>query len=110
MQEFNDVWTSLQIALQPGMEIKNWNAYNGYLGDNLRVNTVAQEFISIDPPRVWDTQIIPRESFAQVWLLWPDYKALQVKRSEIRVLNQYAKYIISIFRWYETLDKKARFP
>lgn len=104
MEEFKDVWSNLQSALKPGLEIKNWNAYNGYLGDKLTINTVEKEFISIDPPRVWGTQIIPRENFEQIWAVWIDYKALRLKRSEIRGLNKYYKYIISTFRWYETID------
>jgi hypothetical protein len=104
MDEFNDVWTTLQINLKPGIEIKNWNAYNGYLGDNLTINVVEDDCISIHPPRVWGTQVIPREHFEQIWVLWRDYKDLRLKRSEISGLNQYHKYIISIFRWYETID------
>lgn len=102
MDEFNTVWITLQINLTPGTEIKHWNAYNGYLGDKLTINAVDQDFISIDPPRVWGTQVILRENFEQVWAVWPAYKALCMKRDEIRDLNKYCKYIISIFRWYES--------
>jgi hypothetical protein len=104
MVEFDAVWDSLQISLAPGVEIKNWNAYNGYLGDKSTINSVERDSISIDPPRVWGTQVIPRGNFAQVWALWPDYKALRLKHSEIRALNEHAKYIISILRWYESND------
>jgi hypothetical protein len=104
MEEFTVVWRALQSALKPGSEIKNWNAYNGYLGDKLTINTVEKEFISIDPPRVWGTQVIPREDFEQIWIIWFDYKALRLQRSEMRGLNKHCKYIISIFRWYEKTD------
>jgi hypothetical protein len=105
MDEFDAVWSALQTALKPGIEIKNWNAYNGYVGDKMTINAITRESISIDPPRVWGTQVIPRENFKQVWAYWLDYKALRLKRSEMRGLNEYAKFIISIFRWYETNDK-----
>ena len=104
MDEFDTVWSTLQITLRPGTEIKNWNAYNGYLGDNLTINVVEGDCISIHPPRVWGTKVIPREHFEQIWALWRDYKDLRLKRSEIIGLNQHYKYIISIFRWYETID------
>jgi hypothetical protein len=104
MDEFDAVWRALQIALRPGIDIKNWNAYNGYLGDKLTINAVEQDCISIDPPRVWGIQMIPRENFEQIWAVWIDYRALRLKRNEIRGLNKYCKYIISIFRWYETID------
>lgn len=104
MVEFDAVWDSLQISLAPGVEIENWNAYNGYLGDKSTINSVERDSISIDPPRVWKTQVIHKENFEQVWAVWPDYKTLRMKRSEIQGLNNYYKYIISIFHWYETND------
>ena len=102
MEEFEDVWHKLQIALKPGIEIKNWNAYNGYLGDSLAINTVDPKFISIDPPRVWGTQVIYREDFEQIWNVWKDYLALRVKRARMHEFSNHSKYIISIFHWYET--------
>jgi len=102
MDEFDIVWNNLQTSLKPGTEIKNWNAYNGYLGDNLTIIKIDQNYISIDPPRVWNTQVIPKDGFEQVWKAWQDYRELRLKRSEIRDMNNHSKYIISIFRWYET--------
>ena len=102
MDEFEVVWRKLQIALKPGAEIKNWNAYNGYLGDNLKINTIEPKYISIDPPRVWDTQVIPKDSFEKIWAVWFDYKELRLKRSNVKDMSNHSKYIISIFHWYET--------
>jgi hypothetical protein len=102
MVEFDTVWSDLQISLKPGGEIKNWNAYNGYLGDNLRINEVNPNYLSIDPPRVWGTQVIPRVDFEHIWNIWLDYRELRVKRDELREFTNQSKYIISIFRWYET--------
>ena len=102
MDEFNIVWTNLQTSLKPGTEIKNWNTYNGYLGDNLTINTVDPNYISIDPPRVWDIQIIPKENFEQVWKVWQEYRALRLERNDLRDITDQSKFIISIFRWYET--------
>ena len=101
MDAFDLVWQKLQIALKPGIEIKNWNAYNGNLGDNLTINTVDPNFISIDPPRVWGTQAISREDFEQIWLIWSDYLALRMKRARMQEFSNQSKYIISIFHWYE---------
>ena len=102
MDEFDVVWKNLQISLKPGSEIKNWNPYNGYLGDTLNINTIYLDKISVDPPRVWKTQIIPKEDFVQVWEVWSDYKALRLERSIIRDLTNHSKYIISIFHWHDT--------
>lgn len=101
MDEFNVVWKKLQATLKAGIEIRNWNTYNGYLGDNLTIVTVDPNSISIDPPRVWDTQVIPKEGFEQVWKVWQDYRELRLKRSDMRKISKQSQYIISIFRWYE---------
>ena len=102
MDEFHTIWNDLQTSLKPGTEIKHWNPYNGYLGDNLTINYVGPNYISVDPPRVWDTQVIPKEGFEQVWNVWQDYRALRLKHNELRDLTNLSKYIISIFHWYET--------
>jgi hypothetical protein len=102
MDEFITVWNNLQIYLKPGTEIENWNTYQGYLGEDLTINEVDQNHISVDPPRVLDTQVVPKEMFEQIWEVWQDYRALRLKRSELRDMTNYSKYIISIFRWYET--------
>jgi len=101
MDEFGIVWKNLQTSLKQGAEIKNWNTYNGYLGDNLTIDYVDPNYISVDPPRVWDTRVIPKEDFEQVWNVWEDYKALRLKRNDLRDLTNLSKYIISIFHWYE---------
>jgi hypothetical protein len=59
-------------------------------------------YISLDPPRVWDTQVLPKEGFKKIWHVWADYRALRLKRGEIGELTDSSKYIISILRWYET--------
>jgi hypothetical protein len=101
MDDFDVVWNILQTSLKPGAEIKNWNAYNGYLGDNLTIDAVDSYHISVDPPRVWDTQIIPKEDFKKIWNIWGDYKILQLSNKELKGQTEYLKYIISIFHWYE---------
>ena len=102
MDEFDDVWKNLQTSLKPGSEIKNWNPYNGYLGDTLTINRIDLDKISVDPPRVWKTQTIPKEDFVKVWDVWVDYKALRLERSIIRAITDHSKYIISIFHWHDT--------
>ena len=102
MDDFDTVWNNLQTCLKPGTEIENWNTYNGYLGEDLTINEVDQNHISVDPPRVLDIQVVPKEGFEQIWEVWGDYRELRLKRSELRDMTNYSKYIISIFRWYET--------
>ncbi|MCJ7534645.1 MAG: hypothetical protein MUO57_03835 [Anaerolineales bacterium] len=102
MDEFDVVWKNLQTSLKPGSEIKNWNPYNGYLGETLTIIRIDLDKISVDPPRVWKTQIIPKYDFEQVWEVWGDYTALRLERSIIRDLTNHSKYIISIFHWHDT--------
>lgn len=102
MDDFDVVWEILQTSLKPGAEIRNWNTYNGYFGDNLTINTIDPNQISVDPPRVWDTQVILKEGFENIWNVWGDYKKLRLNHHEMKKLTVFFKYIISIFRWYET--------
>ena len=101
MNEFDIVWNNLQSSLKPGLKIKIWNTYNGYLGDNLTINRVNPDYVAVDPPRVWDEQIIPKKDFELVWVIWQDYRELRLKKEEYRDLTEYFKYIVSILRWYE---------
>lgn len=102
MDEFHTIWNDLQTSLKPGTEIKHWNPYNGYLGDSLIIISSDPKSISIDPPRVWDSQVILKDDFKQVWDIWIDYLALRLERREIHALTGHSKYIISILHWYET--------
>lgn len=102
MAKFDTVWKELLTYLKPGAEIRIWNIYNGYLGENLTVTEVDPDYISIDPPRVWDRQDIPKVDFERVWFIWQDYRALRLERGEFRDLTKYFKYIVSVLRWYES--------
>jgi hypothetical protein len=102
MDQFDVIWEALVSALEPGVEIKHWNPYNGYLGEKCTVIASEPEFISINPPRVWESQQIPRHDFKLVWASWPDYLALRLERQKIHNLTEHSKYIISILHWYET--------
>lgn len=108
MDEFDALWNDLQTCLQPGDEIKTWNTYNGYLGDILTIKEVDPNYISVDPPRVWETQVIPKAGFEKIWYAWGDYTTLRLKRGEIRELTDSAQYIISILRWYENEAKSNK--
>ena len=102
MDQFDLIWDELVSALRPGTEIKHWNPYNGYLGEGLTIISCDPESISIDPPRVWDTQVIPKIDFEQVWDVWGDYLSLRLERRKIHALTGHSKFIISILHWYET--------
>ncbi len=101
MDQFDLIWNELIASLKPGTEIKHWNPYNGYLGESLAIISFDPESISIDPPRVWDSQVVPKIDFKQVWDIWGDYLALRLERQKIHALTSHSKYIISILHWYE---------
>jgi hypothetical protein len=101
MDDFESIWNALQTHLNPGEKIKIWNPYNGYMGEHLTIMTTDPQFIAIDPPRVWDTRVIPKDDFELVWGVWGDYNGLEIERRTIRDLSDHHKYIISILHWYE---------
>ena len=102
MDQFDLIWDELVSALKPGTDIKHWNPYNGYLGEGLTIISCNPGSISIDPPRVWTSQVIPKEDVKQVWKVWGDYLSLRLERRKIHALTDHSKYIISILHWYET--------
>jgi hypothetical protein len=102
MKEFDLLWENLQANLKPGTKIKIWNPYNGYLPEELTILNYGSESISIDPPRVWDSQVISKGDFNRLWEVWGDYLALRLERSQIRSLSTHHKYIISILYWYDS--------
>lgn len=102
MDDFKSIWNQLQANLTPGRKIKIWNPYNGYLAEDLTIKKTEPQFISIDPPRVWDTQVIPRDDFEQVWRVWGEYTDLHLDQRQMRSLSEHHKYITSILRWLET--------
>ncbi len=101
MDQFDVIWNELITSLEPGTEIKYWNPYNGYLGEGLTIISSDPKSISIDPPRVWDSQVILKDDFKLLWLNWGDYLALRLERRKIHALTDHSKYIISILHWYE---------
>ena len=102
MDQFDLIWNELIASLEPGTEIKHWNPYNGYLGEGLTIISSDSESISIEPPRVWDSQVISKDHFKLVWLNWGDYLALRLERRKFHALTDHSKYIISVLHWYET--------
>jgi hypothetical protein len=101
MDHFDDIWDELIASLEPGIEINQWNPYNGYIGERLTIITSDPDSISIEPPRVWGSQVISKCDFKNVWEVWEDYTALRVERQKIHGLTNHAKYVISILHWYE---------
>ena len=102
MDQFDVIWEELIASLKPGTEIRHWNPYNGYFGEQLTIIACEPDSISIDPPRVWQSQVVPKSDFQLIWEIWADYLALRLERRKIHALTQHSKYIISILHWYET--------
>ena len=102
MPGFNEVWQYLQTHLQPGAVIPNWTALKGYLGDKMTVVHVTDNVISIKTPRAKNPVNVPRGDFERVWEIWHAYKSHRLRRYELTEVTFFSKYIISLFRWYET--------
>jgi hypothetical protein len=98
---FDLVWQYLQSHLRPGMVIKNWTVFSGYLGKDLTIVHLSLSEISVDTPNAKTTQHIPRDDFEAVWEVWADYKNGIVLRKDIREFTRFSKYIISTLHWYE---------
>jgi hypothetical protein len=101
MTTFDTVWSYLHTNLKVGTDIKNWTAFHGYLGDNMKVIAIRDNYIEIDAPKAKSVQIVPKDDFEKVWRVWSDYKTQKVRRYELRDVTRFSKYIISILHWYE---------
>jgi hypothetical protein len=102
MDNFENKWMEIRKKLHRGQIIKNWTVYSDYLGDTMKVVDVGLESISIQSPRAENLQTIPKSDFESVWGLWSDYKAGKVRRSDLRDITRFSKYIISLLHWSET--------
>lgn len=98
---FDQVWNTLQSHLRPGMVIKNWTAFSGYIGEDSTIVHLSQSDISVDAPGAKTIQHVPRNDFKAVWEVWEGYKKGKVPREELRDITRFSKYIISILHWYE---------
>lgn len=85
-------------ALQNGEEIRNWTAFNGYLGDSFHIAAVKPTYVAIETPKAQNIQNIPSREFQLIDQLWDDYVSGCVPRHKIRDLTRFSKYIISILR------------
>jgi hypothetical protein len=102
MESFEAFWSYLQVNLKPGTDVKNWTAFNGYLGNKMTIVGVYNQAVEVDAPKAKTIQVVPIEDFKRVWQVWLDYKANKVRRYELRDLTRFSKYIISILHWYES--------
>ena len=105
MKSFETVWAYMQSNLRADVEIDNWTAYRGKLGDRMRVTGVRDGFIEVDPPKAINLQVVPKDDFERVWKVWEVYKNQTVKRNELKPVTRFSKYIISILHWYEENGK-----
>jgi hypothetical protein len=106
MSEFENLWNFLQRKLKPGIEIPNWTAYGGYLGDSMTITDIHHNSIEVKAPKARNVQHVPKKDFENVWRIWSDYKIQKVKRYELRDMTRFSKYVISILKWYEEEVKK----
>jgi hypothetical protein len=101
MRLFEEVWDYLQSNLDPEAQIGNWTVFNGYLGNEMTIAGVRDDYIDVDTPTAKNTQLVPKEDFNKVWKVWSDYKDQKIKRYEVRDMTRYSTYIISILHWFE---------
>jgi len=48
MTSFATVWEHIQANQKPGTEIRNWNAFSGYLGDKMTITKFWGRDIKVD--------------------------------------------------------------
>jgi len=101
MGSFETFWEYLQKNLKAGTVIKNWTVDKGYLNDAMIIKALTTSAIYVETPNAKYVQSVPKEDFERVFEVWEDYKVKNFKRSEVRDITRYSKYIISIIDWWE---------
>jgi hypothetical protein len=99
MSSFDNVWNELQNKLKPGIQIANWTAHHGYLGDEMTVVEITPLRITFEAPKAKNLQNVPKDDFEFVWQHWDGYIEGEILRQYIRDRTRYSKYIISTLKW-----------
>lgn len=98
---FDETWASLRFRLSAGATIRNWTAANGVIGEPFTIVTADENAITVDAPGAETLLRVPREDFQRIHAIWADYLALKIRRTALKSLTWYSKYVISILHWFE---------
>ena len=101
MISYDLIWARLMELLEPGTKIANWTAFSGHLGDYMSITDVSLKAIRVYSPGAKHIVSVPKSEIRTVWLVWDDYKAQRLRRSELAEMTRFSKYAISILHWFE---------
>ena len=93
---FSAQWKRIVDNLEPELQVKNWTAKKGYLGDSFTISAIGPDTITVHSPGAKNPQVIPRGDFEGVETLWGGYCSGEIQRQDIRDVTRFSKYIISI--------------
>jgi len=96
---FDQVWDLLNRELASPTPVVNWTAFSGELErGNFTAQMAGDEVICALSS---GSEIrIPREDFATVHAMWPQYVSGEVPRHAIRDVTRNSKYVISILHQF----------
>ena len=100
---FAQFWTDLQTNIKSGATIKNWTAAKGYLGDEFKVLSVAENRITIETPEAENIQNVSKKEFEVMYNNWDAYCSKQIQRKELTKLTRFSKYTMSIIKHLENV-------
>jgi len=63
MTSFATVWEYIQANQKPGTEIRNWNAFSGYLGDKMTITKFCGRDIEVDTSKTMTFQVVQIKDF-----------------------------------------------
>jgi hypothetical protein len=104
MENFAEFWKELTMKLKEKIQIRNWTAYNDFIGDDFyayyddKRDIIIAELPSDDAM----LQSIPKDEFAFMYEHWQDYVSGNIKRSELRNESRFSKYVISILHQFKS--------
>lgn len=98
---FNDFWNDIQSRLDVGVAVRNWTLRKGYLGDEFRIISVADDYVEVDSPNAKSTLRVRKSDFEVMHENWDGYCAGRIQRHELRNLTRFSKYTMSIIKYLE---------
>lgn len=98
---FCGFWRDLQASLNVGAVVRNWTSNKGYLGDEFKIISVAEDWVEVYSPNAKNTLRVKKGDFEVVYQNWNAYCSGRLQRQELRDLTRFSKYAMSIIKHLE---------
>ena len=97
-----EIWQVVSENLQAGMTVRNWTVNRGYLGDDIIIQDIGENFVEVAAPDSKTGEVtsvrVPQQDFEYVYTNWDAYLAGDMTRHELRANCRNTRYVIDVLR------------